>query len=122
MAANDSGRFGENEAAKFLSQKGWKIIERNYRTRFGEIDIIAACGKYLVFAEVKTRMAGSLILPREAVDFRKRQRIIATARMYLSNHGIGDLQPRFDVIEVGLSDNKNFRVKKINIIENAFGA
>lgn len=113
-----TGRRGEDEAARFLSGRGYRIVTRNFHSRYGEIDIIAENGDYIVFAEVKTRVKGSMLLPREAVDAKKQSRIIMTAKMYLSCHDIGKLQPRFDVIEV--TTGSNSEIKKINNIENAF--
>ncbi|CDZ24253.1 hypothetical protein CCDG5_1136 [[Clostridium] cellulosi] len=119
MGRNSSGKIGEDAAAEFLTDKGWNIIERNYHTRQGEIDIIATFGGYIIFVEVKTRLENSLFLPREAVDQKKQAKLIQAALMYISSHEIGLLQPRFDVIEVIASKNKE--IKQINLIENAFG-
>lgn len=110
--------MGEEAAAQFLCNNGYRIAERNFHSRYGEIDIIAENGDYIVFAEVKTREKGSMLLPREAVDAKKQSRIIMTAQMYLSCHNIGKLQPRFDVIEVITGSNSE--IQKINNIENAF--
>lgn len=120
MAANDTGRLGEEAAADFLRSKGYTIAEKNYRCRYGEIDIIAQSDNYIVFAEVKTRPKNSMLLPREAVDAKKQAKIIMAAEMYLSCHDIGTLQPRFDVIEVTTLPGKEFKIVKINHIENAF--
>lgn len=118
MPGNDvrsTGAAGEKAAAEYLMEKGYTVICRNFRCRLGEIDIIAENQKYLVFVEVKTRARGSMLLPREAVDAKKRARIIKAAEMYLVIHGVR-LQPRFDVIEV-VTDGG---VASINQIENAF--
>ncbi len=120
MAANKSGRLGEDAAAEFLIKNGYDITQKNFRTRLGEIDIIATRGNYIVFAEVKTRRRNSMILPREAVDAKKQARLIKAAEMYLSTHDIGTLQPRFDVIEVTTFAGEAFMIEKINQIENAF--
>ena len=116
MASSSTGRLGEKAAADFLCGKGYTVAEKNYHSRFGEIDIIASDNRYIVFAEVKTRPRGSLLLPREAVDAKKQSRLIKTAMMYLSCHDIGDLQPRFDVIEVTVSGGSKFKIEKINQI------
>jgi putative endonuclease len=115
-----TGRRGEDAAANFLNTRGYTIIFRNFRTRFGEIDIIATTSDYIVFAEVKTRAHGSMLLPREAVDIKKQKRIIMATQMYLASHNIGRLQPRFDVIEVITHGASDFEVESINHIENAF--
>lgn len=115
--ANATGPRGEDAAARFLCRKGYRIRERNYRCRFGEIDIVAEGDGYLVFAEVKTRKEGAPMLPREAVDAHKRARLIKTAGLYLSCHAFGSLQPRFDVVEVF---TRGGAVAEINLLENAF--
>lgn len=120
MARSNTGRLGEEAAAEFMCSEGYRIVEKNYYCRYGEIDIIAASENYIVFAEVKTRPRNSMLLPREAVDAKKQAKIITTAKLYLSCHDIGQLQPRFDVIEVIISPGKEFKTEKINQIENAF--
>lgn len=114
---NSSGAAGEDRAAAYLMEKGFRILARNYRSRFGEIDIIAEDGKYLLFAEVKTRKSSSLVGPAEAVTAAKRARIARTAMLYLQNHRTG-LQPRFDVVAVVVG--KDRAVEKLEHIENAF--
>ena len=112
-----NGVFGENLAVKLLESKGFEILERNFHSRFGEIDIIARDAEYLIFAEVKTRSIGaSLGAPREAVDKAKQQKIIRTALHYLQNSNL-PLQPRFDVIEVYLTPGAKHKIKHI---QNAF--
>ena len=110
------GKNGEDKACRFLKRKGYKIIERNYMSRFGEIDIIAQNKEYLVFVEVKTRGENSIASPREFVDSFKQERIIKTAQIYLSENPT-ELQPRFDVAEISVSDGK---IKEIVHIEDAF--
>ena len=113
----DTGQYGEKAAARFLRTKGFKISSRNYRTRLGEIDIIAENGAYIVFAEVKTRGTHSIAEAKEWVDFRKQQKIIKAALAYLSEN-VTSLQPRFDVIEVNLDEK--MKIVSIQHIENAF--
>lgn len=112
------GTKGEDYAAKFLKKNKYKIIERNYSEKFGEIDIIADNEQYLVFVEVKTRHTDSLTKPYEAVDFRKQQKIIKTAKMYVAKNNI-DRYCRFDVCEVFV-DKNTLNLDRINYIENAF--
>lgn len=119
MKTAETGKKGEAAAAQYLRQKGYEIITANYRTRFGEIDIIAADQKYLVFAEVKTRANRSMTLPREAVDLKKQRKVILAAQAYLSQNQT-NLQPRFDVIEVTTVGGEPFHVLSVNHIENAF--
>jgi putative endonuclease len=94
------GRWGEEEAARYLIRLGMKILERNFRTPVGEIDLIARHGKTLVFAEVKTRRSNAFGAPQEAVGAAKQRQIIRTAQWYLAGGKGKGLQPRFDVIAV----------------------
>ena len=94
------GRWGEALAAAELRRKGWKVLAAGYRSRFGEIDLIAATDKYLSFIEVKLRTEERFALGREAVDRRKQARLRATAELYLAEHPEEARQPRFDVAEI----------------------
>ncbi|MDE7329748.1 MAG: YraN family protein [Clostridia bacterium] len=107
----DLGKKGEAKARRYLFFKGWKILESNYRTPFGEIDIIARKGDVIAFIEVKTRLSDVFGLPSEAVDGMRKQRYIMGANYFLMNKNV-DLTVRFDIIEV-------FR-GQLNHIENAF--
>ena len=113
-----SGAWGEQAAAEYLVRKGCGIVARNFRTRFGEIDIIAQDGKYIVFAEVKTRRNDRFAAAREHVTARKQERIIAAAEEWLQAHPDAG-QPRFDVIEV--YGRSGTAAPRINHLENAFG-
>lgn len=95
-----TGDKGEEIAARFLMNAGYAILERNYRNRIGEIDIIAKMGKVLVFVEVKTRRTDRFGRPSEAVDFRKRHKITNVARCYVKDNDMEDCHCRFDVVEV----------------------
>ena len=115
------GQFGEDFAVKHLKKHGYKILERNYHSRFGEIDIIASNKEFIAFVEVKARAEDSLYAPREAVDYFKQQKCIKTAQIYLMENDCW-LQPRFDVSEIILKklENESFEVLRHNYIENAF--
>ncbi|MDO5015065.1 MAG: YraN family protein [Clostridia bacterium] len=117
MNLNKKGKAGENATVHYLRKKGYKILERNYFCRFGEIDIIAEKGDYLAFVEVKTRSENFLYSPLEAVTTSKQNKILKTAQVYLSKNNLSEKQPRFDIAEVYLIDKK---INKINYIENAF--
>ena len=117
MNTRERGQRGENAAAEHLISKGYEIVERNYHSRWGEIDIIASGHGYIVFAEVKLRAAGAMVSGLEAVDIRKMRKIYKTACKWLSDHPV-DLQPRFDVIEL-TARGEHF---DLTHIENAFGA
>jgi putative endonuclease len=94
------GRWGEEQAVRFLRRQGMKILERNYRTPVGEVDIIARQGKNLIFVEVKTRSGVAYGLPQEAVGRAKQRQIARTAQWYLGESKADRLQPRFDVVAV----------------------
>ena len=112
----ETGQKGEDFAAGALEEAGMEILCRNYKKRWGEIDIIAKDGEYLAFVEVKTRRAGSL-----AVTLQKQGRVIATAAAFLQEHPL-DLQPRFDVFEVVTQGGKTFSVESFQYIKGAFCA
>lgn len=113
------GKIGEQKAAIYLKNHGYKIEERNYRSKSGEIDIIAKKDEMLIFAEVKTRMQGIYGSPAEAVNFRKRKNITETALCYLMKNCL-DCPCRFDIIEVVMKKNVFGYNAAINHIENAF--
>lgn len=115
---NASGKIGEDYAVALLIQKEYQIIERNYHSRFGEIDIIAKNNEYIIFAEVKTRDENFSVSPMEAVTVRKQRKILKTALLYLQLHET-ELQPRFDVIGI-ITKSNAFTVKSVEYIENAF--
>jgi len=112
-----AGTFGEEIAAAHLEQHGFTCLEYNFRTRFGEIDIIAANERFLLFVEVKTRAQNARVSAAEAVDARKQARLRTAAEQYLVVNKT-QLQPRFDVIAV--ETNKSGQVASIRWIENAF--
>ena len=112
------GNFGEDFTAKFLKKSGYKILERNYHSRYGEIDIIASKGGVLAFVEVKTRSRDSLFKGREAVDFFKLQKCLKTAQVYMMKNQT-EMQPRFDVSELVVVQNgRKIEVLEHNYIEN----
>ena len=94
------GREGEKIAARHLERKGLRILERGFRTRAGEIDLVAEQDGVLVFVEVKARSGLGCGRPADAVDARKRGRIVRAAQLWLSRHGSGEAPCRFDVVEV----------------------
>ena len=94
------GPWGEALAAEYLRRRGYHSVATNYRSRYGEIDIIAENAEYLVFAEVKTRTGAMLDRPAAAVDARKQNRLILAAQQYLQHSPYRDAAIRFDVVEV----------------------
>ena len=119
MPNTGSGRLGEQLTAEYLKEKGYEIVERNFKCRFGEIDIIARNREYLTFVEVKLRKSDAFGEAREFVDARKQERIRATAALWLETHETA-LQPRFDVVEVYAPDGMHTKAPEIRLIEDAF--
>lgn len=120
MASNhESGLWGEKIAVRFLRKKGYRIFETRYRSRFGEIDIIAAKGNILAFVEVKLRKSSKFAQALEYVDGRKQARLVTTAACYLAEHS-SSLQPRFDVIEIYAPEGVLTKDPVINHLEDAF--
>ena len=113
--SNARGVRGENTAALYMEKSGFVILERNYRRTACEVDIIAVEGEVLVFTEVKARSSTLGGYGREAVDYRKQQRIIKGALHYIEENRIEDKCGRFDVAEVDLNTGA------VNYIRNAFG-
>lgn len=112
------GSYGEKLAANHLLYKGYRILKKNYRTKFGEIDLIAQNRQTLVFCEVKTRISNSFGGPLEAVNYYKQKKLKKLADFYLAAYEIDDLDVRFDVIAVEIDKtNKNI---KIDHVEDAF--
>ena len=107
-----SGIFGENTATLYLRNHKYKILERNYSTKIGEIDIVAEKNNIIVFIEVKMRETCAFGRPSEAVNTFKQAKIRRVAEEYLIRNRLTDSQIRFDVIEVIGQD--------VNHIENAF--
>ncbi len=100
MNRRRTGSRGEERAATFLEEQGLHILERNFRTREGEIDIVARDGDILVFVEVKYRSSARYGDALEAVDWRKRLQIRKTARAYLYRRNPGPVRIRFDVVGI----------------------
>lgn len=116
---NIVGAWGEALAADFLQKKHYKLVATNYHSRFGEIDLIVCDRKYLVFVEVKLRKSDRFARAAEFVDYRKQNRLRATAELYLAENPSA-LQPRFDVIEIYAPEGTATVRPKINHLEDAF--
>ena len=119
MARVSRGAAGEVMAARYLRKKGYTLIAANYRTRFGEIDIIAADKKYIAFVEVKLRSGAAIYTPEEAVTPLKQQKIVKAAMQYLQLHP-SDLQPRFDVIAIVADDRDPRKARSLEHLKAAF--
>ena len=115
-ARRQLGDQGEDLAAAALKQQGYKILERNYVTPLGEIDLIAKQGKTVVVVEVKTRRGSSFGAPQEAVNSGKQNRLRRLADYYLKAKRLTGSPVRFDVVAVTMTEN----VPQVEIIQNAF--
>ena len=110
------GNEGENRAAAYLLSKGFTIIERNWRTKGGEIDIIAFKNDILAFVEVKTLPNGTLDMIQRELNYQKRQRILKTSKRFLLNHRqYSNSYIRYDVIVIDMPG-----LEPVYHIENAF--
>ena len=117
--SNLLGHWGEATAAAYLRRRGYEILACNFRSRFGEIDLIARKKNYVVFCEVKTRKDASFAQALEFVDRRKQDKLRLTAELYLSRYPTR-LQPRFDVIEIYAPQGTDTKAPRVRHIENAF--
>ena len=108
------GKWGEETAAEYLSQRGYEIIARNIRTPYGEIDIVARQKDIAIFVEVKTRTSNTMGLPEESITPRKRQHMISAAEHYAAENEINHWQ--VDVIAI---EGKPESTPKITHFENA---
>ena len=113
------GRWGEELAAEFLRRRGCRIVETNWRCRYGELDLVAVDGPYLCFVEVKLRKSSAYGGAGEFVDRRKQERLRTAALLYLAQHPT-QLQPRFDVMEIYAPQGRETRRPEIHYWENAF--
>ncbi len=111
------GRLGENLAAEYLQNAGYKILARNYRQKCGEIDIIAQDRDTLVFIEVKTRKTLSFGPPFAAVTEKKQKQIGRVAQDYLCRNDLYNRPARFDVVSILIKDGKE---PDIELLANAF--
>lgn len=112
------GKLGEDLACGELTRRGYRILARRYRTRFGEIDIIAEQGATVVFVEVKARRTSRFGAAADAIPFWKRRRIGAMALDYLGWTGRANDRCRFDVVAI---DGIGTSAMTVRVIENAFG-
>jgi putative endonuclease len=109
------GQEGEDRAAKFLIEQGYRILERNYRTKSGEIDLIALHQNEVVFVEVKTRTSDAFGAPELAVNPRKQGRMVKAALGYVRQKKLHQVPCRFDVVTVSAAADQ-----KVELIRNAF--
>jgi putative endonuclease len=112
----DIGAYGEDIAVKYLKKHKYKIVERNYLCRYGEVDIIAKDGKTVAFVEVKSRKAGGSVNPLYSVNKRKQMQICKAAQDYIIKNKIKNTMFRFDVLTVIYEGDKS----DVQLIKNAF--
>ncbi|MFN0116842.1 MAG: YraN family protein [Elusimicrobiota bacterium] len=103
------GKEGETKALEFLENKGFKLIEKNYRCREGEVDLICQDKNTIVFVEVKNRTSETYGLPQEAVTLNKKRKMIKAALTFLQEKNMWDQSVRFDVVSVGSEKLTHFR-------------
>lgn len=116
MTKQAVGNYGEDLACRFLKKNGYRILERNYRIRGGEIDIVARAGDTLVFIEVKTRYSHEYGLPVESMTPWKIKALLKTARFYVQKIGWGNREYRLDFVGVDFADSKDN--PRIELIKN----
>jgi putative endonuclease len=116
-ARRKAGIRGEEAAARHLLSRGYRIRDRNFRTRRGEIDLIAERGREVVFVEVRYRKSEEFGGPAASVDWRKRRRIVLAARVYLAMCGLAERPCRFDLIAITPGPGGSARIEHL---ENAF--
>ncbi|MPZ15714.1 MAG: YraN family protein [Chloroflexi bacterium] len=114
----DLGRRGEELAARFLRDAGYAILERNVRSRFGEIDLVALDGACYVFVEVRT-LRSTALAPEESITVRKRHRMAVLGQQYLQAHGKLDVEWRADVVAIEMGpEGKPTRIEHyVNAVE-----
>lgn len=102
------GDAGERLAATWLEARGYRILTRQWRCPYGELDLVAMQGDEIVFVEVKTRRGGAMGAPEEAVTPTKRAKLITAAQMYLADQGLEQNPYRIDVLAVDLAPTGRF--------------
>ena len=110
---HETGINGEDYATNYLKDIGYKIHCRNFRSNFGEIDIVAIDNEELVFVEVKTRTQKLFGQPADAVNVNKKHHIYKTAEYFLLINGLENAYIRFDVIEIFISQNNEIKLSHI---------
>jgi putative endonuclease len=110
------GKEGERLAERYLRNKGYTLVERNYRCSGGEIDLIVLDRRVIVFVEVKARTGHAFGTPAEAVEFRKQRKMIQAAQFFLAQKGLQQRDARFDVVGVSWAGG----APVLEHIENAF--
>lgn len=113
---NELGKWGEDVAARYLENKGYRILERDWKDKHKDLDIVAVDNGCLVIVEVKTRRQNTLVAPELAVDYRKIKNITLATNKYVKLNCI-DLPIRFDIVAITGTNDENCSVEHI---EDAF--
>ncbi len=114
------GQRGEDAAARFLRRRGYRVVERGCRSRWGELDLVAVDRQTVVFVEVKTRTRATAGDPSEAVTPNKQRRLTRLAMGWLKRHGLMEQPARFDVVAITWAEGS--RRPKVDHYPNAFDA
>lgn len=117
FSSKEKGYLGEEAALNYITQMGYTVLKRNFRTKYGEIDIIGRDKDYITFIEVKSRKDFIHGLPCEAVNKGKQHRIARIALLYIVENQLSGHNFRFDVVEVIMNDSN---VNYIRLIKDAF--
>ena len=115
MKARNDGKDAEGRAARYLEEKGYRIVARNWRARRGELDLVAMHDGTLCFVEVRQRGGGARVTALESIDRRKQASLVRAAQEYLLRHGLHRQAARFDVIAIDARG-------ELTHLENAFTA
>ena len=119
MDRNTIGRLGERMALQFLKKRGYKIVDSNFRTDLGEVDIVAYDKQVLVFIEVKTRSLNCLVEPEASVGQRKKRKLRQLADLYMKMYKLEGTDCRIDVVSIVL--DRRGDLAKFQLIKGAFG-
>lgn len=114
MNSRSIGNYGEDIACAYLKKEGYEILERNFITKAGEIDIVAVAEGYLIFVEVKLRKSATFGRASNAVNYHKQMKISKVASSYIAKYRKFSVPVRFDVVEIYTDTND------VNLIKNAF--
>lgn len=117
--SRELGKRGEALAWNFLIRQGYRILEKNYRNRLGEVDVVAQKEGTITFIEVKTRKDERFGLPAEAVNWKKRRKLVLLAEAYLQQKGLEHLPARFDILSITWDGEGE---PSFSLIPDAFGA
>ncbi|MDP0488947.1 MAG: YraN family protein [Fusobacterium sp. JB019] len=117
----EQGYYFEKIASEIITSKGYKIIDKNYYTRYGEIDLIAKNKNLIIFVEVKQRSSNNFGFGENSIDYKKRRRIFLSAKQFLYKNNLFDFSIRFDAIIFYKKNNYSYKWLKNIIWGDEFG-